>query len=320
MNKRIFAKRVALPVMAGLFALALTGCVSTKNAPVRDSRPRPRTTAPTPGYQTSPAAPRTGEHIVQKGETLYAVSRLYGVPVSDLVAWNNLTKPGQLEVGQILRVSPPGSSAPVQTETVPIAIGTETPETPEVSAPPVIKQEPLGGKLAWSDETWARLRQPQMPPEEAAVTPPTITPPIPVMPPSVPPSAPPAVTDWIWPVKGTIISKFSEATGGDGKVSNRGIDIAGTPGTPVLASSGGKVVFAGSALRGFGKLVIIRHNDEYLTAYAHNRVILVKENDTVAKGQKIAELGDTDADRPRLHFEVRKQGHPVDPLKYLPAM
>ena len=130
----------------------------------------------------------------------------------------------------------------------------------------------------------------------------------------------------MWPVKGTIISRFDEPMGEDGKVRNRGIDIAGTPGTPILAAADGKVVYAGNAVRGLGNMVIIRHKDEYLTAYAHNRVILVKdgkdgqEGDTVIKGQKIAELGSTDADRPKLHFELRKQGVPVDPLKYLPDM
>jgi lipoprotein NlpD len=108
--------------------------------------------------------------------------------------------------------------------------------------------------------------------------------------------------------------------GGDGKVRNRGIDIAGAPGTPVLAAAGGKVEYVGSAVRGLGNLVIIKHNDEYLTAYAHNRVILVKERESVTKGQKIAELGSSDTDQPKLHFELRKQGVPVDPLKYLPGL
>jgi lipoprotein NlpD len=118
--------------------------------------------------------------------------------------------------------------------------------------------------------------------------------------------------DWGWPAKGKIVAGFSEAT------SLKGIDIAGSAGQPVTASAGGKVVYAGSGLRGYGKLIIIKHNDAYLSAYAHNRDILVKEGQQVVKGQKIAEMGNTDADQVKLHFEIRRQGKPVDPLRYLP--
>ena len=105
---------------------------------------------------------------------------------------------------------------------------------------------------------------------------------------------------------------FSEAA------SLKGIDIAGAAGQPVAASAGGKVVYAGTGLRGYGKLIIIKHNGTYLSAYAHNRDILVKEGQQVTKGQKIAEMGNSDADQVKLHFEIRRQGKPMDPLKYLP--
>jgi lipoprotein NlpD len=118
--------------------------------------------------------------------------------------------------------------------------------------------------------------------------------------------------DWVWPVKGRIVTGFSEAA------SLKGIDIAGTAGHPVAASAGGKVVYAGTGLRGYGKLIIIKHNATYLSAYAHNREILVKEGQQVAKGQKIAEMGSTDADQVKLHFEIRRHGKPMDPLRYLP--
>lgn len=108
-----------------------------------------------------------------------------------------------------------------------------------------------------------------------------------------------------------MIAGFNEAT-------NKGVDIAGNPGDPVIASAAGQVVYSGSGLRGYGKLVIIKHDDEYLTAYAHNQTLLVKEGDAISKGQRIAELGSTDADRPKLHFEIRRQGRPVDPMQYLP--
>lgn len=117
---------------------------------------------------------------------------------------------------------------------------------------------------------------------------------------------------WIWPGHGTVIAGFDE-------VKNKGLDIAGAAGDPVLAAAEGKVVYAGAGLRGYGNLIILKHNNTYLTAYAHNKTLLVKEDQPVKKGQKIAEMGDSDADRVKLHFEVRRQGKPVDPAKYLPA-
>ncbi|MDO8441081.1 MAG: peptidoglycan DD-metalloendopeptidase family protein [Polaromonas sp.] len=119
---------------------------------------------------------------------------------------------------------------------------------------------------------------------------------------------------WIWPVQGagTVLAGFDEA-------KNKGLDIAGKPGDTVLASADGRVVYAGAGLRGYGNLIILKHNNTFLTAYAHNQTLLVKEDQTVRKGQKIAEMGDSDADRVKLHFEIRRQGKPVDPAKYLPA-
>ena len=118
--------------------------------------------------------------------------------------------------------------------------------------------------------------------------------------------------DWVWPAKGRIVTAFSEGS------SVKGIDIAGSSGQSVAASAGGKVVYAGTGLRGYGKLIIIKHNATYLSAYAHNREILVKEGQQVTRGQKIAEMGNTDADQVKLHFEIRRQCKPMDPAKYLP--
>jgi lipoprotein NlpD len=117
---------------------------------------------------------------------------------------------------------------------------------------------------------------------------------------------------WIWPGKGGVIAEFDE-------VKNKGVDISGSAGDAVVAAADGKVVYAGAGLRGYGNLIILKHNNTYLTAYAHNQSLMVKEDQTVKKGQKIAEMGSSDTDRVKLHFEVRRQGKPVDPLKYLPA-
>jgi len=118
--------------------------------------------------------------------------------------------------------------------------------------------------------------------------------------------------DWLWPARGKVVTSFSETA------NLKGIDIAGTSGEPVVASAAGKVVYAGAGLRGYGKLIIIKHNKTYLSAYAHNRELLVKEGDQVTKGQKIAEMGNTDADQVKLHFEIRRMGKPMDPARYLP--
>ena len=115
-----------------------------------------------------------------------------------------------------------------------------------------------------------------------------------------------------WPVRGNLIAGFDEA-------KNKGLDIAGKAGDPVLAAADGKVVYAGSGLRGYGNLIIIKHNNTYLTAYAHNQTLLVKEEQAIKRGQKIAEMGNSDADQVKLHFEIRRQGKPVDPAKYLPS-
>ena len=121
-----------------------------------------------------------------------------------------------------------------------------------------------------------------------------------------------AKLDWAWPTSGKVTAAFSESA------NLKGIDISGKAGQPVLASAAGRVVYAGAGLRGYGKLVIVKHNNTYLSAYAHNREILVKEGQQVTKGQKIAEMGDTDADHVKLHFEIRRQGKPIDPAKFLP--
>lgn len=225
------------------------------------------------------------------------ISRLYGQNLNDLVVWNGLMDPNQLRVGQEIRVSPPvlpgvGSTAvavaqPVQIQ--PIA-------SPSMAETQVL-HEPRGGRQPYSDQAWAAVR-----PDVGASAPTTV----------IPQPTPPTVSDakWIWPASGEIIAGFNEAT-------NKGVDIAGNPGDPVIASAAGQVVYSGSGLRGYGKLVIIKHDDDYLTAYAHNQNLLVKEGDAISKGQRIAELGSTDADRPKLHFEIRRQGRPVDPLQYL---
>lgn len=294
--------------LCGLIAI-LVGCAAPRPAPVRDGTPPPAAEA-VPGAASKTEAPT---HVVRPGDTLLGIARQYGVTVKDLVGWNGLADPNQIHVGQALKVgaapvASPATAAGATSGAVaqPIAItqpvdvqGVKTPGEPVPPAAGGLKQEPRGGKQPYNDEAWASLN----PRASAPVAPAPAAP---------EPEKAPGNTSWLWPASGQVIETFDEST-------NKGVDIAGKAGDPVVASAGGKVVYSGSGLRGYGKLVIIKHDANYLTAYAHNQQLLVKEGDSVSKGQKIAELGSTDADRPKVHFEIRKQGRPVDPLKYLPA-
>jgi lipoprotein NlpD len=182
-----------------------------------------------------------------------------------------------------------------------------------------IKTGPNVAKRAYSDEALAQAQREAAAPVTAAapaasIPPPTATTPavVPAPPAARPPEGAEEIT-WAWPANGKVIGQFSDSG------TNKGVDIAAKVGDPVFAAGAGKVVYAGQGLRGYGRLIIIKHNNTYLSAYAHNSTLLVKEGQTVTKGQKIAEAGNTDSDIPKLHFEIRRQGKPVDPTKYLPS-
>ncbi|MCC4115273.1 peptidoglycan DD-metalloendopeptidase family protein [Aromatoleum toluclasticum] len=289
----------------------LVGCAATRPAPVRDGTSPPAAESVS-GAAATASKTEAPTHVVRPGETLLGIARQYGVTVKDLVGWNGLADPNQIHVGQALKVgaapataSGGGGGAVAQPIAITQPVDVQPVKTPGEAAPPVaggFKQEPRGGKQAYSDEAWASVN-----PRAGASVP--VAPSASAAP---EPDKAPGNTSWLWPAAGQVIETYDEGT-------NKGVDIAGKPGDPVVASAGGKVVYSGSGLRGYGKLVIIKHDANYLTAYAHNQQLLVKEGDSVSKGQKIAELGSTDADRPKVHFEIRKQGRPVDPLKYLPA-
>ncbi len=313
--------------VAALAAATLAGCASRPvQAPVVDRAPP---TAATP--VASPAADTRPEfYTIRRGDTMYSIALDHGLDYKELAAWNNLDDPHRIRPGQQLRVRPPSGlpEAPVTVNPVTAAgrvethpLGAQSPARAETSARPAgagepVKSEPLARKLPYSPENVALLQrggaQAKPAPGPADLAPA----------PAAAPRQEPAgkadaaadeedKVDWGWPAQGKIIAGFSEA-------SNKGLDIAGKLGDPVIASAPGRVVYSGSGLRGYGKLVIIKHNKTYLSAYAHNKDILVKEGQSVVKGQKIAEVGNTDSDMPMLHFEIRKLGKPVDPSKYLP--
>jgi lipoprotein NlpD len=233
-------------------------------------------------------AGKPGYHTVQRGETVLRIALESGQNWRDVVRWNNLENPDRIEVGQVLRVVPP----------VAVTAAAERP-LGSASAPAGAASAPSAPALPAASAASSASRG-----TVTAATPSPATP------------APPPEEElaWSWPTTGaaTVLAGFDEQ-------SNKGIDIGGRAGDPVLASADGRVVYAGAGLRGYGNLIILKHNNTYLTAYAHNQSLLVKEDQTVRKGQKIAEMGSTDTDRVKLHFEIRRQGKPVDPARYLPA-
>jgi lipoprotein NlpD len=248
---------------------------------------------PPPGFEN---AGKPGYYTVKPGETVIRIALENGQSHKDIARWNALENPNKIEVGQVLRVIPPMGEAVVVAKPVTSGSVTATPIAAP-SAAPAVASGSLPAKAASAPvPTAASAAAAAAAPPKAAVL------------------APGGDEDlgWIWPGKGAVVAEFDET-------KNKGVDIAGSAGDSVLAAADGKVVYAGAGLRGYGNLIILKHNNTYLSAYAHNQSLLVKEDQSVKKGQKIAEMGNSDADRVKLHFEVRRQGKPVDPLKYLPA-
>lgn len=306
MNARRLIFVLLLPVIGG--------CASHAPAPVEDrgSGPAAKPAAPAVPVATDS---RAVYHTVKKGETLYSIALDHGQDYRDVAAWNNLDNPSLIRIGQQLRVTPADNGAVAVVKPVISSAPVEIrPAAPSSTSTETLKREPKGGKLAWSDEALAKARQGDMTAKPAETRPEAK--PAEVKAADVKAEERPVVAsddvDWIWPANGKLIAPYAEAGG-------KGIDIAGKAGDPVLAAASGVVSYAGAGLRGYGNLVVLRHNATYLSVYAHNSKLLVKEKDTVAKGQKIAEMGSTDAESPRLHFEIRRQGKPADPQKFLPA-
>ncbi len=308
-----------------VLALALAGCASRRPAPVVD-RVAPVEAAPpvveAPRAPEPAAAPPLPTYTVKRGDTMVGIALQFGLDYRELAAWNNITNVNAIRVGQVLVVArPAGAPAmPLGPVATPLASSGPIIEARPLSNSPVAKVEPRGEKLPFSDRALAQLGSPpagEAPaPVEPVPAPPVATPPRPAPPPVAEAERPSGTDsediDWMWPVKGKVLAAFTEAT--------KGVDIGGRKGAPVLAAASGRVVYAGAGLRGYGKLVIIKHNNTWLSAYAHNENVLVKEQQDVRRGQKIAEMGSTDTDQVKLHFEVRRQGKPVDPAKVLPSM
>ncbi|MQA19256.1 peptidoglycan DD-metalloendopeptidase family protein [Rugamonas rivuli] len=306
-------------LLALSFALAfLSACSTTPNqAPVVDRTVPPPVKPATPSETAQIARDERGLYTVKKGDTLIRIALEYGQNYRDLVTWNNLANPNDIKVDQVLRVLPPDSAAGngVQTGAIVMPPPDKTPPPPPV----VKKTEPKGEKKAYSESALAELQRPEgsgksegngngnIKPSPAVVA----APPVAAAAASTAASAEDEKLSWMWPSDGRVIATFDEG-------KNKGVDIAGKAGQQVVAAGAGKVMYAGSGIRGYGNLVIVKHSNSLLSAYAHNRTIVVKEGQSVTKGQMIAEMGDSDADSVKLHFEIRQQGKPVDPSRFLP--
>ena len=298
-------------VAAGvLMAWALAACTAPGPAPVSDrssGRTAVKSEAPRPATpQIAPSA--NGRHTVQRGDTLYAIAFANGLDYREIAIWNRLESADLILVGQELRLTPPPGAVEIR------PLDDEPAPTAQALAEPLVLREPQGVLLPYSEANWAQVSSPRLAAVASAAPAPAVSaPPMParVNPAAAAPAASSVADTWLWPADGTLAGRFGAAGG-------KGIDIVGQRNAPVKAVAPGKVVYSGSGLRGYGRLLIVKHAGEYLSAYAHNETILVKEGDTVAAGQKIALMGDSDADRVKLHFEIRRYGKPLDPLTYLP--
>jgi lipoprotein NlpD len=281
--------------LSALVLAVAAGCASNKtpnNAPVED---RSSGTGRAPVVSAEPVAVpaikqppgfenagKPGYYTVKQGDTLIRIGLETGQNWRDVARWNGLENPNLIEIGQVLRVVPP------------------TADNPVVVARPVASPSAAASSVTPTQSASAAR------PAAAATSPA-----------SAAAAAASAASEeelgWIWPTSaGAVLAGFDEA-------KNKGLDIGGKVGDAVLAAADGRVVYSGAGLRGYGNLIILKHNNTYLSAYAHNQTLLVKEDQSVRKGQKIAEMGNSDSDKVKLHFEIRRQGKPVDPSRYLPA-
>ncbi|MFZ9813458.1 MAG: peptidoglycan DD-metalloendopeptidase family protein, partial [Burkholderiaceae bacterium] len=317
--------------MTGRFFLlvgfvVLAGCAAPKGKAPVESRPVGAATSSKPAQASAkkPAAPTpsgsasvsssadqepapAGFYRVRRGDTLIGIALEHGVDWRELAASNDISNPNIIEVGRLLRISPARPAAPAPSvAAVPVSPSAASPADAAAPSGSQAAAVPSAGAtqvrpLEPSPPAAASGSAAQGPAEVASAAPSS---------PSTAPSSPPGL-QWAWPANGQLITNFAEG-------GSKGVAIAGAPGEAIFAAENGRVIYSGNGLRGYGNLVIVKHDQDFTTAYAHNRAIMVKEGQAVRRGQKIAELGMSDADRPMLHFEVRRSGKPVDPLGFLP--
>lgn len=308
MSPRLSLAGRALRVVGPLcVCLVLAACGSTTHrAPVEERKapPRPGTAQPggaapsaaaaasAPADSTKPPPPgienagKPGYYTVKPGDTLIRIGLENGQNWRDIARWNNIENPNLIEVGQVVRVVSPSVDATLAS-TKPVVPG-------KVDARPLTATTAASGAASGAAGAASGAAPAAAPAPAPAAA-----------------KEPDEDLGWIWPAAGPVTTTFDDN-------KTKGLAIGGKAGDPVLAAADGRVVYAGSGLRGYGNLIIVKHNATYLSAYAHNQTLLVKEDQVVRKGQKIAEMGSSDADRVQLHFEIRRQGKPIDPARLLP--
>jgi lipoprotein NlpD len=320
-----------------LALLLLGGCASDGPAPVEDLSEGAGSRVVSPAPERKPATPAGDRYRVERGDTLYSIAFRHGVDYRDLATWNGISAPYTIYVGQELRTSsaprtsvahapPPTPRAPTPSSTVAASAST----APRSSASDVAKPTPFEPVAQTPPAATAPVAP--APPKSTTASPPiaaTPTTPVAATPPpaavvETPAKAPPATAPsepvatngevaWRWPADGQVVGTYAA-----GDQTRQGIDIAGKAGDSVRAAADGSVVYSGNGLIGYGELIIIKHSPSFLSAYGHNRKRLVKEGDRVKAGQVIAEMGSSSASRDSLHFEIRRNGKPANPVDYLP--
>jgi lipoprotein NlpD len=327
-------KRYSGVVPALLTVLLVGGCASDGPAPVEDrSLDGPQHVVTGAAGERRPAPTSADRYRVERGDTLYSIAFRHGVDYRELAGWNGITAPYTIYVGQELRVTatarastPRAPAATRPPSTTVVASGSASVPAPTSTAP----SRPTAADVPKPTPFEPVAAQPPSPPKETATAPTTATPVAPIVAstPAAPtvetpkPSAAPLPAEpvlpagevgWRWPADGQVVGTYAA-----GDQTRQGIDIAGKAGDPVRAAADGAVVYSGNGLIGYGELIIIKHNPSFLSAYGHNRKRLVKEGDRVKAGQVVAEMGSSSASRDSLHFEIRRNGKPANPVDYLP--
>ncbi|MFN5447611.1 MAG: peptidoglycan DD-metalloendopeptidase family protein [bacterium] len=289
-------------ILIGILIMLITGCVEMgSNAPIDDrtefrDRKLPKPKPPEPQIADAP-----GFYTVKKGDNLMKISLQFNQNWRDIVDWNTLSNPNDIKVGQVLRIVPPEGA---QLAAVPMDNRLELrpldtrPAANAVSAISSVKTLPSGSKVMYTDQAWADMQRGEASPARSLDSPRKLS------------DSSVGSAKFSWPTEGKVVSTFDS--------TRKGIDIAGQLGQPIISAGDGTVLYAKN-MRGYGNLVILDHNDGLVSAYAHNKNILVKEGQTVTRGQKIAEMGNSDSDSVKLHFEIRQLGKPVDPMGMLPG-
>lgn len=291
--------------------LFLVGCADHPRAPIEDrtgartrtvapALPKASSASPSYGSSLSPGKPYT----VEKGDTLYAIAFRLGMDYRQLARLNNIPAPYTIFIGQRLKtastsVAKSASSSSGQTSKRAASRPQSSPKTVAKATPTPEKAAPTPKKAAPATKS---APKPSAPTRTASKRTPSSSSVSSVLGP---------VTSWLWPTQGSVTRRYSTNL-------HKGVDISGNRGEPVRAAAPGVVVYAGTGVKGYGALLIVKHNEQYLSAYGHNDAILVREGERVSAGQQIARMGSTGTDTVKLHFEIRRQGKPVDPINMLP--